>query len=544
MRRATGIIALLILIFGAIWLVRNGYDRAGEGSEVASGGSPATETASSSDSGSASGTVPAEETPAAEAPSAEAPPSESGSAGTEAPAAAGSAQEGPSAADSGSASPQSGESAAFAAPSFDIVRVEPSGDTVIAGQAEPGASIEILDGANPLAEAEANERGEWALVLDQPLAPGTHDLAIRTTSPDKSTVTLSDQRVAIAIPEKEGEEPLIVLNTPGAPSEVLQLPEQDVASAPEAPASGPAAGQTQDSAPSAAPDGASSPAPAGEPSSAETQPGAESPAGPSGTTAASPEIASGESAPSTAPASPSEPSASAPPSGEAGASGQAAAPSPSQPEVGAIPQVPDASGPSETAPESPASPPSETETASGQAEAEPKVAVAAVEAETNGDLFIAGTSTSRAPVRVYIDDELVGEAKPSETGTWLVEGKRDLPPGNYTIRADQVEPDTGRVILRSEVPFDREIQVATLEQNAVSVGSGAGGAEVSGDVAGPATVIIKRGDNLWRISRQMYGRGIRYSTIYQANQDQIRNPDLIYPGQVFVLPAGNTNWEN
>ena len=60
----------------------------------------------------------------------------------------------------------------------------------------------------------------------------------------------------------------------------------------------------------------------------------------------------------------------------------------------------------------------------------------------------------------------------------------------------------------------------------------------------PATVVIpeintasvSRGDNLWRISRRVYGRGVRYTVIYSANQDQIRSPRLIYPGQVFVLP--------
>jgi len=67
---------------------------------------------------------------------------------------------------------------------------------------------------------------------------------------------------------------------------------------------------------------------------------------------------------------------------------------------------------------------------------------------------------------------------------------------------------------------------------------------VSGSVAGPMKVIIKRGDNLWRISRAIYGKGLRFSTIYQANRDQIRNPDLIFPGQVFVLPAGNTAWDS
>jgi nucleoid-associated protein YgaU len=54
------------------------------------------------------------------------------------------------------------------------------------------------------------------------------------------------------------------------------------------------------------------------------------------------------------------------------------------------------------------------------------------------------------------------------------------------------------------------------------------------------TTTVTRGDNLWRISRTTYGQGIRYSVIYAANQNQIRNPNLIYPGQIFVLPP-NTN---
>jgi nucleoid-associated protein YgaU len=49
-------------------------------------------------------------------------------------------------------------------------------------------------------------------------------------------------------------------------------------------------------------------------------------------------------------------------------------------------------------------------------------------------------------------------------------------------------------------------------------------------------VIIRRGDSLWRISRRVYGHGIRYSTIYLANQKQISDPDRIWPGQVFTVP--------
>lgn len=52
-----------------------------------------------------------------------------------------------------------------------------------------------------------------------------------------------------------------------------------------------------------------------------------------------------------------------------------------------------------------------------------------------------------------------------------------------------------------------------------------------------SSVIIRRGDNLWRISRRILGRGIRYSTIYQANRDQIKNPSLIFPGQIFKVPG-------
>ena len=56
-------------------------------------------------------------------------------------------------------------------------------------------------------------------------------------------------------------------------------------------------------------------------------------------------------------------------------------------------------------------------------------------------------------------------------------------------------------------------------------------------------VIIRHGDNLWRISRRNYGRGIKYKSIFSANRDQIRNPHWIFPGQVFVVPTRDKNWE-
>lgn len=44
-------------------------------------------------------------------------------------------------------------------------------------------------------------------------------------------------------------------------------------------------------------------------------------------------------------------------------------------------------------------------------------------------------------------------------------------------------------------------------------------------------VVVRRGDSLWRISRRIYGRGARYTTIYRRNKNQIRDPNLIYPRQ-------------
>ncbi|KQV37213.1 peptidoglycan-binding protein LysM [Rhizobium sp. Root73] len=50
------------------------------------------------------------------------------------------------------------------------------------------------------------------------------------------------------------------------------------------------------------------------------------------------------------------------------------------------------------------------------------------------------------------------------------------------------------------------------------------------------SVIIRRGDTLWQISRRVYGAGVRYTTIYLANEDQIADPDRILPGQIFGVP--------
>jgi nucleoid-associated protein YgaU len=180
------------------------------------------------------------------------------------------------------------------------------------------------------------------------------------------------------------------------------------------------------------------------------------------------------------------------------------------------------------------------------AEAEPQIepagdlTIKAAEAEADM-LYVAGEARPGTLVRIYLDDDLVGEAKADEGGTWLLEAKRNVPPGKVVIRADAVRPDTAMAGEQVELPFVRHPDGVVLEP--VVTASNAG-SEANAYVPSPPVVIIRRGDNLWRISRRNYGRGIRYEAIYGANRDQIRDPHWIYPGQIFVMPMRDRSWES
>ena len=50
------------------------------------------------------------------------------------------------------------------------------------------------------------------------------------------------------------------------------------------------------------------------------------------------------------------------------------------------------------------------------------------------------------------------------------------------------------------------------------------------------TYTVKSGDCLWKIAKQFYGNGAQYTAIYNANTDKIKNPNLIYAGQVLIIP--------
>jgi hypothetical protein len=100
-------------------------------------------------------------------------------------------------------------------PSFDVVRIEPTGEGVIAGRAQPGWTITLESGGNKIAETKADEEGAWSVVLDKPLAAGDHSLALRATSPDGTQALTGQQPVQVAV-SKPGEA-VVAQKEPAAP---------------------------------------------------------------------------------------------------------------------------------------------------------------------------------------------------------------------------------------------------------------------------------------------------------------------------------------
>jgi nucleoid-associated protein YgaU len=145
-----------------------------------------------------------------------------------------------------------------------------------------------------------------------------------------------------------------------------------------------------------------------------------------------------------------------------------------------------------------------------------KLGLDTVDYDDHGAIRFSGTAPPRAPVRVYVDTAPVGDAIGDASGHWTLSPTQAVEPGIHKLRLDQLAAN-GKVANRLELPFLRE----TLAQSQVA----------------PGSVVVQPRQNLWRLARRAYGAGIRYTVIYQANQDQIRDPRLIYVGQVFTIPA-------
>ncbi|HEU0222723.1 MAG TPA: LysM peptidoglycan-binding domain-containing protein, partial [Paracoccaceae bacterium] len=146
--------------------------------------------------------------------------------------------------------------------------------------------------------------------------------------------------------------------------------------------------------------------------------------------------------------------------------------------------------------------------------------------DATGAVVLTGRGRPGAELRIYADNLLVAETTVSESGAWSAT-LSDVAQGRYTLRVDELDKSGARVSSRMETPFQRDLP---------GQAQAPGGPEVPAELVAPGIVVVQPGNSLWRIARRHYGKGIEYTLIYYANRERIRDPDLIYPGQIFDLP--------
>ena len=268
-------------------------------------------------------------------------------------------------------------------PSFDVVKVGPTGTAVIAGRAEPGAKVIVRDGDKAIGEVTADRRGEWVLIPEQPIGSGNRLLSAEASNPGSSATVKSEDTVALSISpaapaERAGETALAVVlpHEGGRGARVLQLPNS---------------------------------------------------------------------------AAPGKPNA---------------------------------------------------------------LSMDTAEYDTQGRVVLSGHAAPGATVQIYLGNEPLATVTADAAGVWSATSLRAVSSGQLELRLDQLASN-GSVAQRVALPF---AQAAAIEP------------------APGQNYVVQRGNSLWRIAQRAYGAGTRYVTIYSANPDQIRNPDKIYPGQVFKIP--------
>ena len=136
-----------------------------------------------------------------------------------------------------------------------------------------------------------------------------------------------------------------------------------------------------------------------------------------------------------------------------------------------------------------------------------------------GDVALTGAASGEF-VRVYLNNRAVATSQIEANGDWQA-GLPAVDTGIYTLRVDELDKQ-GQVVARVETPFKREepevLAAATETEKLVQA------------------ITVQPGSTLWAIAQERYGSGTLYTRVFKANADTIKNPDLIYPGQVFRVP--------
>ncbi|WP_147277257.1 LysM peptidoglycan-binding domain-containing protein [Rhodovulum sp. 12E13] len=389
------------------------------------------------------------------------------------------------------------------APRFDLVRAEPDGSVLVAGTARPGEQVRIdIDGAEA-AVGRADAQGGFVLFVDLPQDGQGRVLDLVAIGEDGEE-RRADGSVVIAPPVADAEpDPQTAEDMQEIASVELPdpAPSADIDSTPQVPVGSDETGNTS-------PDSAAPAAPV------RIAPQA---AGKAGET-----VARSAAAPAVTPRS----DGAAQVAGTTTQSPSRVAP---QAEVArgvtAAVRAPavllaDSDGVRMLQPSAP------------RGRSIDRVIVDIISYAADGAVLLEGRSAPPPPpvdsVRVYLDGTAIDSAPIAADGSWRLP-LVDVQSGVYTLRVDQLDP-AGQVVSRFETPFKREdpVVLAQLE---------AGAAPVPGQTPARASVItVQPGYTLWGIAADRYGSGFRYVQIFAANDDQIRDPDLIYPGQIFDLP--------
>ncbi len=160
------------------------------------------------------------------------------------------------------------------------------------------------------------------------------------------------------------------------------------------------------------------------------------------------------------------------------------------------------------------------------------VIIDAISYDAEGEVLLSGRGVEDQHIRIYVDNKPIKTRSIEADGTWSMD-LQEIDSGVYILRIDQLDSE-GVVTSRTETPFQKEPEEIAKQMAALA---NTGGADSTPKVGiGLSTVIIQPGYTLWAVARKTYGFGIQYVRIYHANRDQIRDPDLIYPGQIFKLP--------
>jgi len=444
-------------------------------------------------------------------------------------------------------------------PTFDVVRVQGDGSIVIAGNAASKASVEAVIGSRVIGSAVAGAEGDFAIAVEERLKPGDYQIVLRSSAPD-NVVATSRETAVVSIPEKPDGQVLALVEEPGKPSELIAVPETPQPKGAASPAQPPAPAQPNQ------PSGA--PAAPGQAASTGDKPAAIEPTAPA------------QDDKNVAAAEP-QPAAPKPPAQQQPADGPRLAVEAVEIEGRRIFVAGSADpgqlirayaneillGQTETSPAGRFLVETERDLPVGDY-------IIRVDALTpNGDKVLARAAV---PFEREAGENIAAVAPPagetpagSDVAQQSASGAdQTTPPSEATSAAGKTSrtPDAAEAEAGA-APATEATEPGSLEepggmadqsaskQSALEPGTSA--AEPSAPQAAPATggnvaapvetvapklqnvdsaVIIRRGDTLWRISKRVYGRGVRYSTIYLANQEQIRDPNMIWPGQVFSVP--------